>query len=490
MKTEAATRDGRWLVLGVLALAILLRIQAWAPFDISHADELMQYLEQANRLATGHGLLPWESRAGVRNSLIPQILSMPLWLGHRLAPGTLAGMYLARATFLTLTLVALPAAWRLGTFVSRRHAIVALFVVAAWWESVFFSELLLSESLASAVLLLAASLLLDSSASRRMLLAGGFLAGFGVLVRLQYAPFAAVLVLNALWRSPERWRPVVAGGLGAAILGAASDMVAGKVPYAWIFINFSKNIVEGKAAGFGTSPAWQYFVEYYLHFGAAALLFVLICAAAAGRRYWPLLLAAAVNVAVHSLIAHKEYRFVWVSTLVILVVAAVGSQNLADGILTRRYPRLRESMAAVLLVTAVWGLLSISSFRVTGGYQAFRGGGAIPKLAVKAAQDPHVCRLAVVDEFYAHVVPAQLPRPVPLSVTPKGVYDRTAPLPPDLARAANALIASERPLGTEAYRRVACLAMPQERACLYVRHGPCSSAPYYDFQTALERSGM
>ncbi|MCJ2187047.1 glycosyltransferase family protein [Novosphingobium beihaiensis] len=468
---------------------MILRIQAWSPFDISHADELMQYLEQANRIATGHGIIPWETRAGLRNSLIPQFLSVPLWIGHTFAPGTLWAMYLARATFLTATLTALPAAWRLGAFVSRRHALVALFVVAVWWESVFFSELLLSESLASALLLLAASFLLAAHAKRKASLAGGFLLGLGVLVRLQYAPFAAVLFLTAMWHTPERWRPVMGGGLGALALGAASDAIAGKVPYAWVFINFGKNIVEGKAASFGTSPVWQYFVEYYLHFGAGALLFVGLCAAAAGRRYWALLLAGAVNIGVHSLIAHKEYRFVWVSTLVFLVVAAVGSQSIVERILARHAPRLTKN-AALGVMMAVWTLMSISSFHITGGYQAFRGAGAIPRLAVKAAQDPHVCRLAVVEAFYAHLVPAELPRALPLSIAPKGVYEGTDPLPPELARAANALIASERPLGTKDYRQEACLDMPQERACLYVRPGKCGSAPDYDYQTALKRGGM
>ena len=489
-QTGASSTFERIAVLAVLALAVALRVQAYSPLDISHADELMQYLEQASRLATGHGIRPWETRYGLRNELIPQLLALPMWIGHRIAPGTLTAFTLARITFSALTLVALPAAWRLGALVSRGHALIAMTVVAVWWQSVLFSDLLLSESLGAAILLLAAAPLLDPAAGKGALRWSGFLLGLGVLVRLQYAPFAAVLFLAASWRDPPRWRPLVEGGLAAIALGAVSDLARGAMPFSWIFVNFGMNVTQGRAARFGTSGPLYYLTESYIHFGAAALAFVLLCVLASGRRYWPLLAAALVTLAAHSLIAHKEYRFVWITTLALLVLAGIGSLTIARFLAERRRSGAGEAPWVAVSVGLLWGLLSLSSFQITGGYSTMRGGNALPRLAIMAAQRPGVCRIALAEAYYTHVVPALLPRPVPLSVAPKGVYERTRPLPPALARAANALIAAERPLGTGGWQQIACLQMPEERPCLYVRPGTCTPDPEFNYQVSLERGGL
>lgn len=488
---ELGNPGGLLAVLIVLAIAIGLRILAWSPFDASHPDELMQYAEQANRLATGHGIRPWETRLGLRNSLIPQLLSVPVWLGHHFAPGTMTGYYLARATFETLTLLALPGAWLLGVQVSRRHALLAMFIVAIWWESVLFSSLLLSESLASALLLLASGLLLDARTTKARSGLGGFLLGMALLVRFQYAPVGLIVFVACLWRKPGKWPAVLTGGLIAALLGAISDLVAGAIPFAWFFINFAQNIGVGKAAEFGVRPAWQYLLDYYLHFGAAALIVVLGCALASGRRFAPLLLAAIVNVALHSLIAHKEYRFVWFSTLVFLVLAAIGSLQITQTLLKRHITPERLNGASLVTAMAGWALLCGASFIATGGYTAFRGGGNITQLAIQAANDPRVCRLAVAEAFYYHTVPALLPRELPLSIAPKGVYEGEIPLPHELARAANALLMEDkRPIGSEGYRKIACRDLPDERPCLYIRAGSCTPDPLYNYQKALQDGGM
>ena len=198
MEGQIITRQ-TWLCIALIAAAgLAARALAFAPFDISHADELMQYLEQGKRLAIGHGIVPWEYRYGARNELLPQLLALPFWLGAKFAPGTLAGMLAARWMFLVMTMLALPAAWRLGALTSRTHALAALFVAAVWYENVLFSTLLLSEVLAAALIAMAAALLLADAPSRAALRWAGLLLGLGVIVRLQYAPFAAVLVLARL----------------------------------------------------------------------------------------------------------------------------------------------------------------------------------------------------------------------------------------------------------------------------------------------------
>ena len=252
---ERLTREWIAAAACVVLAGLALRIAGFSLYDIGYSDELMQYLEQANRMVTGQGLVPWESREGLRNALIPQVLAPAVALGHHLAPGTLLHVALARGWFMVLTLIALPAAWRLGTLHSRAAGLAALTVAALWWESALFSQFMLSESLGAALMLAGAALLLDPAASRRALLGAGLLIGLAVLVRLQYAVFAAVLVPAALRLDRARWMPLIAGGAIAAVIGAASDLAAGLVPFSWALVTVKMNLGHGIAARFGTLPA-------------------------------------------------------------------------------------------------------------------------------------------------------------------------------------------------------------------------------------------
>lgn len=493
-KTTASGKAPAFAWTGLAAAAVLilgtaLRAAYFSPLDIMHPDELMQYLEQGNRLATGHGAVPWEARFGLRNALIEQFLALFLWIGHALSPGTLFAMYLARGAFAALTLLALPAAWRLGALCSARHALVALFVAAVWWESVLFSELLLSESLAAALLLLAAAPLLapqERGGSSRALAWSGFLLGLGVLVRLQYAPFAAVLALGAMGLDLRRWRPVLLGGIAAAALGAASDLAMGRTPFAWAFVNVFMNVGQDMASRFGVSGPLAYVPWLHVHL-APVMAPVIAAAVLAGRRYRPLLAAALVNIVVHSAIGHKEYRFIWLSTLTLLVLAAIATVHLADRIAARRHGGT-AGPAGVAAACLGWLAVSLFSAHITGGFTAFRGGGAIPRLAITAAQRPDVCGIAIADAFNTHLVPSMMPSGAPLSVAPPDVMDRRRPLPTDLAASANALVMEDRPPGAEAYRRAACLPLGREQACLYVRGGTCTPpVPKWSYQASIDR---
>ncbi len=492
MQGEAgAGRRDIALIAGVLLAALALRAALFSPFDIMHPDELMQYLEQAKRIATGHGIVPWEFRYGARNGLVAQLLAGPYALGEWLAPGTLAGMYAARIACAALALVALLAAWMLGALVSRRHALVALLVAGLWWESALFSGLLLSEGLAAGPMLLAAALLLRPERSANALRLAGLLLGLGVTIRLQYAPFAGVLALLALGRDGRAWREVVMGGVAALAVGATSDVAMGRAPYHWIWVNLTWNIGEGRAAGFGSSPPLHYLTLLLAHLGPPAPA-IAIGAAFSPQRYRPLLIALVVNLVVHSLIDHKEYRFVWLTVLGALVLAAIASLDLFDRILAGRKPGV-----VLALACATWLGLSAWSWQVTGGARSVRGGSPIPLTALGAAHQPGVCGIALADQYRAHVVSAMLPEGTMLYVAPDTALVEHGPvslpgtaLPSGLTGAANALVFPVRPAGAADYREAGCRSNGAIRVCLYVRPGGCTADPAWTYQAALEREDL
>jgi hypothetical protein len=253
----------------------------------------------------------------------------------------------------------------------------------------------------------------------------------------------------------------------------------GRAPYGWIAANYTYNIAEGRAARFGAEGPWWYLSQLMRHLGPGFPL-VLGLAVLSGPRYRPLLLAALANLLLHSLIAHKEYRFIWASEASLLLLAAIASARVAGDLL-----RQRSALAAALLAMLFWLGLSLWAAFTSGGMASMRGGSAIPRLAIDAARDPAICGIAVADQLRAHVVPALLPRELPLLIAPK-----TGPLPADLIAGAKALILEDRPAGAEAYRLRRCNPLPRGQVCLFIRPGPCRPAPPWSYQAALERETL
>jgi hypothetical protein len=144
----------------------------------------------------------------------------------------------------------------------------------------------------------------------------------------------------------------------------------------------------------------------------------------------------------------------------------------------------------VALVCAAWLGLSFAAEAESGGARTMRGGAAIPRMALVAARRGDTCGIAVADQWRAHLVPALLPQPLPLYVVPHAVMAQGTALPADLARAADALVLPALPPGTTGYRAIACEQMPLRQACLFMRSGPCSPAPNWSYQRALEREDL
>lgn len=487
---EGKSESAAWqsaAMLAVVLCGLVLRALAYAPFDISHADELMQYLEQAKRFATGAGIVPWEYRFGARNGLIAQLLALPYWLGQSLAPGTLLGMHAARITAIALTLLVWPAAWKLGALTTRSHALAALAVAAIWYEAVLFSTLLLSEVMATGPILLAAALILVPQPSKRALRWAGLLLGLGVALRLQYAPFAAVLCVARLRLDRQAWVWLVQGGLAALALCALSDLAAGQVPLRWIVVNFQYNIVEGRAARFGEQGPLAYLGMLLLHLGPAAAP-ILVAAVLAPARYRPLVYAMLATVLFHSLIAHKEYRFIWIAVETALILAAITSVSLLE-----RSAKARDMTVSGLglgLLGALWFVVSMAAQAHSGGAGAMRGGAPIPKAALAALAQGPACGIAIPDQWRAHLVPALLPREVPIYVAPASVKEGSEPLPASMAAAANVLVFPDLPRGAAGFEARGCQENGVIRACTFVRKGTCQPDPHWTYQAALERETL
>lgn len=474
----APTRHQQRLVALILLAALVARWIAFTPFGVHHPDEAFQYLEQAYRLVFGAGMVPWEYRLGMRSWLLPVLLAGPMWLGDAIAPGTTLYMILPRALVALFAASAMWSAWVIGARVSRWHGLAAFAVIALWFESVFFSVHVLTETIAAACVLAAVALVGEQSDERTgaARLAGfGALLTLGVVMRFHYAPAIGVLALFLLRTHRRAWGWAAVGGGAVALVSSSVDLAMGQVPFGWIAKNFHQNVVLDRASDFGTHAPSSYPLMWIVQWRAALLLIVPL--ALLGARRFPLLMGVAVvNIAVHSFIGHKEYRFIWLSTQLVLLLAAIGTVD-AVRFLSGRFTLARRRVAigagAIWLVASlalapnsallrVYGedpfrlanqlsragacgiILSGASDYWIGGGRAFAHGG---KPALYFVSDP--ADLAAMAARVGKLSPA-----ADGILAPQGLY----PLPPD-------------------YREQACGDDRGKVFCAYRRSGGCRPTP-------------
>ncbi len=380
----------RQIFLGVLCLAALLRAAASIPFTVGWFDEIWQYLEPAWHLVEGPWVQTWDYRSGIRSWLIPELLALPMGAGHALSPDTTFHLTLVRLVLAALSLVVVGAATALGLKLSRLHGAMAGFVTAIWFELIFFAPRALSEPIALAPLMGAVWLLVawrETPGPRQFALAG-LLMGLGFVARIHSAPALLVLALFTAkhdWRGA--WLPLAAGGLVALAIDAAANLAMGAVPFRWAVESVRINIVENRVAAYGLSPVTGYLALFglYWHLALAPLL---LLAWLGAKRYPVLLWMAVVHLAFHSLIGHKEYRFVLVSVALLVILAAIGSADLL-----RRVPRRRLALATAGAMT-VWAgssaALGAGNFRPNWSMEA-----GLAEALERAGRPARTCGLAL-----------------------------------------------------------------------------------------------
>ena len=417
----------------------------------------------------GTGLVPWEYRLGMRSWSVPVLLAGPMWLGQAIAPDSLLYVILPRAAAACFASLAMIAAYLIGRRISLRHALAAMGAIALWYESVYFSVHVLTESLAVAAFLLAVAVL-EPGAMRGRLVAGGALLMLTAVFRIHYSPAIAVFAL-VLFRL--RWRDWRWIGLGAALVALASsavDLTMRQPPFGWVIANYYQNIVAHKAASFGTFGPEAYPQMLWLHWQFAAVP-ILWLAAKSARRSPALALAAAVNLAVHLLIGHKEYRFILLSTQIAILLAAIGAVDLVDGIRSRRKVS-PASWTVIAIVFAGWSgasLLIGTSEMGNPGWRRFEGGFRL----AREAYQRHSCGVALMGGSSWAAGGATYLHDIPLYTVLSSSKVVEARQVGETSYAYDAVIMlADRPNLTH-YRRVTCDGDGVDRLCLAVRAGGC-----------------
>ncbi|MCX7285431.1 MAG: mannosyltransferase [Novosphingobium sp.] len=394
---SAAPRRGRWIdpvLAAVLLLALLFRIPISLFTVYHHADEIWQYIEPAYGLVTGDWIRTWDIRLGIRSWLIPLILLIPVWLGHAVDPAGELHLVLPRLTMALASLGTVWAGWSLGLRISRRHAIMAAIVAAIWVDFAYFAPRTSSDTLAVSAILPGLALLVRfrDTNDRKDGFFGAFLLGLGFIMRF---PLGPALAIPFLWTGRlefrKAWAPLIAGAVAGVMCDVLASVAMGEAPLLWIYNNVFANVVANRSHAFGVETAdwyvrvlaweWQYIAVVLLPamwFGA--------------RRYPMLALTALAVIAVHSAIGHKEYRFILLGVLLLVLLAAIGSVDLAARIAAWRGKALGRG--GLIGLSGLWLAASVQ-VAATEPFVINWGVGKAPLRAMRTVRaQPGLCGVA------------------------------------------------------------------------------------------------
>jgi hypothetical protein len=313
------------------AFAVRMAVLFWLP-SIVHQDETFQYLEQAHRLVFGTGLVPWEYIVGARSWIFPGLIAgvvqftrpfgdspetARLWVGGFMSLLSLAPVVCG---FLW--------GWRAR---GMAGAIAAGVLNGFWFELVYFSGHTLSEVLAANALMVGLYLAypaVQAPSRQRFMVAGVFL-GLAFVFRVQLVPAIALGVIAICGREVRlRYLPLLLGAALPVLFSGLLDWLTWDWPFQSMALNFWINLRQGVASEFSQAPVHRY-LSLEVTYWSGAFLLVVGLACAGARRLPVLLLVALTIVVAHTLLAHKEYRFIYPALPLIVTLAGIGSAELA-----------------------------------------------------------------------------------------------------------------------------------------------------------------
>lgn len=327
--------------------------------QIYYPDEVFQSLEQAYRLTTGVGIIPWDFDFQIRSYVLPILISLPLrllLLLHMFKPQYYVPILQILLSLASLLLI--PAAYKLVCWIqpsqsnSKQIALTSAFGVAIWYELVYFSFRYLSEVVA--VILLAGCFLLlprlKEHITRKYYFFWGMLLTFAILIRPQFFPLGLAFAAYFGWYWYLQPRLSIQM-LGIWLLGCAVSIgLFGVLDYYYyhgflshLVANVHISLQAGISELFGTKPWWYYIVSLFFTTGG---LFLLGFRLLTSKRALLVALPFGLILLIHSILPHKEYRFVLPLVFLSIVYGSIGLIKLLHQLrITHAY-----RMAMLLLV--------------------------------------------------------------------------------------------------------------------------------------------
>ena len=453
-----------WAALLGSAFALRIGLAVGSP-NIFFPDEIFQTLEPAHRLVFGYGVISWEWRLGIRSWVFPTFLAGVMrataWMGTA-SSGYVLG------TAIVLSLISLITIWFGYAWAKRASgnsaAIIAALACSFYFGFVYFAPKALYEVFAAHVLLpgLYLGVYGEKLGERKRLFLAGFLCALAACLRIQLLPallFAMVYFCYPRWR--VRIPAVVAGAAVPVLLFGAVDWITWSYPWQSFVLYYKENVVSGPGKELTLVQPWYWYALVLLVLIGPAVLLLFH-----GARRSPFLaIFCAIVVVSHSVIPHKEIRFIYPILAPAITLAAMGIVDLLDEI--KAGMRFLENPRWVVAISVAFLFVSsaLLAAHCADWYKTRWGDGAFDRLS----REPAVCGVGIYRAIwwqsggYTH-----LHRDVPIIP-----LESAAQLAKD-SPAINALIAPvDSPGLPPGFGQSNCW----QGVCLYERPGACTAAP-------------
>jgi len=391
-----------------------------------------------------------------------------------MAPGSQG--YLT-AIVIVLSLLSLTSVWFGYAWAKRASGNAAALIAAAgcafWYQLVYFGPKAFNEVVATAFLLpgLYLGMYAEEPGEKKRLFFAGLFLGAALALRLQLAPAVAFAVL---YFCHQRWAsraPALLTGVIVIVLASGLlDAFTWSYPFQSYIRYVQANI--GRSSRYGIEP-WYWYLELL----AKSLWPMLLLALPGVRRNAFLGWVALVIAASHSVIAHKEFRFVYSVIPIVITLAALGFVEIVSALAALRKITLSPRtmvVAGLILFTLTSGIFARWVFRWGVG-----SGGLIA--LDRLSRDPSVCAVGLyrlpwdLTGGYVH-----LHRDIPILLANPNLNLERQMLNFNAMLTLGPLV--DPKMG---FQNEGCW----DGVCLYQRSGPClTSPPFYEVNKMLQLS--
>jgi len=472
----------------ILLLGFALRIGAGlTQTHVLFFDETMQYFEQGHRLAFGTGVVPWEFQDGIRSWLLPGLIAIAMRASAWFSDDPMVYIGLVRTLCVCLSMVVVLIGYRAGEReAGRMGGIVTGGFCAIWFDLVYFAPAVMTEVLAAHCAIAALYLGQGERTARRVFWIGA-LFGIAICLRYQYAPALAVAAVWQYRRDLTCWQWLFLGGASVLLpFSGVLDAITWGAAFQSIWLNFARNSLQGIAAAIGTEAP-----GYYLDYLTIALLplpLLLGLAAIGATRFPALAIAAVATAAMHSLLPHKEVRFIYLALAAAPILIGLGATHVFRLLASRHGQRaITVAVPAFLALSAILSLY-IATSPLSGRWMFQRG---MVHAFLAAHREPRLCGLQVRDipswrsggytylnrdvplMFDPHIPEVHLPG-VPVSL--RFMVERTGGPVPQL-RSPYSHVIAEAAHAPAGFDRISCFPddarLGEPELCLFRRPGGC-----------------
>ncbi len=334
-----------------------------------HGDEHYQIIEFAG-IKTGTYTpieLAWEFKSQIRPAIQPTICYLIFNVCDYIS---ITDPY--NKAFILRLLTALFAVVTIYFFTNSCRNMISIrnwkpFLVVSYflWFLPFINVRFSSETWSGIALLASLAFIIKDNKNYWTFLISGSLLGLSFLFRYQIAAAAFGLILWLIVIKKESFSNIF-----LVLLSGLVIIIAGTFIDSWFYENavfapwnyLKVNLIDGRSAEFGTSP-WYYYFYYVFRFSffpvgiviISSFLFLLF------KRpksifIWTIL----PFIVIHSIIAHKELRFLFPIINLVPVIIFLAIQEIEWNKLNRKWSKLINVLVLVILLINLFGVVTAS----------------------------------------------------------------------------------------------------------------------------------